>query len=377
MSNKVIIAAAGSGKTRHLVKEALRCPSNRVLITTYTDKNTEEIKNRIIEESHCLPCNITVMPWYSFLLTHGVRPYQGAVYSERRISNLTMVNQQSATWAKEENFCKHYLTKEGKIYSDKIAKLACRIDQKTNGLVISRLSCIYTHLFIDEVQDLAGYDLDFIDLLLKSEINVLLVGDHRQGTFSTNKSNKNKQFRQERINDYFAKHSRKGLIEYDDSTLNTNYRCVPDICNFANSIFPEYTPCLSGNRDEVDHLGVYIVRKEDVDEYLDRYKPVQLRYSVSTHTSNKCPALNFGVSKGQLFDRVLIYPTVQMVQWILNGAELKPETRSKFYVAVTRARYSVGIVYTPKKKDIINIPVYEEGTGNDTQEIIEEELFKL
>lgn len=38
MSNKVIIAAAGSGKTQHLVKEAIGRASGNVLITTFTDK---------------------------------------------------------------------------------------------------------------------------------------------------------------------------------------------------------------------------------------------------------------------------------------------------------------------------------------------------
>lgn len=374
MSNKVIIAAAGSGKTRHLVKEALSCPAARVLITTFTDRNTDEIKNRIIKEIHCIPNNITVMPWFSFLLTHGVRPYQSAVYSERRIDNLVLMNHQSALGISETDFRNHYLNKDGKIYSDKIAKLACKIDMLTKGLVISRLSCIYSHIFIDEVQDLAGYDLEFVELLLKSEINTLLVGDHRQGTFSTNRSNKNKQFRQERINSYFAKLCKKGIIEYDDTTLNTNYRCIPAICNFANSIFPEYAGCLSGNKDIVEHMGVYIVRDEDIDDYLDRYRPVQLRYNTRTQASPKCSVMNFGASKGQSFDRVLIYPTDNIIQWILKGKELKPETRSKFYVAVTRARYSVGIVYTLKKKDVIGIPIYEKATC-DAQSLREDKLI--
>lgn len=143
MSNKVIIAAAGSGKTQHLVKEAIGRASGNVLITTFTDKNTEEIKSRIIAEVHHIPMNITVIPWFSFLLKHGVRPYQSMVYADKRIDNLILMNQQSALRTKESDFCHHYLNKDGKIYSDKISKLVCKIDKQTNGLVISRLSKIY------------------------------------------------------------------------------------------------------------------------------------------------------------------------------------------------------------------------------------------
>ena len=58
--NKLIIAAAGSGKTTHLVDEALRQKAGRVLITTYTQANEAEIKKKIIEKNKCIPENITV-----------------------------------------------------------------------------------------------------------------------------------------------------------------------------------------------------------------------------------------------------------------------------------------------------------------------------
>lgn len=44
--NRLIIAAAGSGKTTFLVEEALQKPKNdSVLITTYTEANEAEIRN--------------------------------------------------------------------------------------------------------------------------------------------------------------------------------------------------------------------------------------------------------------------------------------------------------------------------------------------
>ena len=45
------------------------------------------------------------------------------------------------------------------------------------------------------------------------------------------------------------------------------------------------------------------------------------------------------------YDRVLIYPTKGILAWVLDkNNEMKQQTRAKFYVAVTRARYSVAIV---------------------------------
>ena len=37
--NELIIAAAGSGKTTYLVREALKIKDENVLVTTFTDEN--------------------------------------------------------------------------------------------------------------------------------------------------------------------------------------------------------------------------------------------------------------------------------------------------------------------------------------------------
>jgi DNA helicase-2/ATP-dependent DNA helicase PcrA len=47
----------------------------------------------------------------------------------------------------------------------------------------------------------------------------------------------------------------------------------------------------------------------------------------------------------------LIYPTKPILDFILNNKDLDGMSRAKFYVAITRARYSVGIVYNFKDSD--------------------------
>lgn len=80
MNDKLIVAAAGSGKTTFLVKEALRLPKAKILLTTYTEANEAEIKKKIIAENKFIPENITVKTWFSFLIEHGVKPFQGVLY---------------------------------------------------------------------------------------------------------------------------------------------------------------------------------------------------------------------------------------------------------------------------------------------------------
>jgi len=353
-NNKLIIAAAGSGKTTYLVNEAIKQKAERVLITTYTQANDAEIKKKIFEINKCIPENINVQTWFSFLLKHGVRPYQPILF-EQKIKGLLLVNSQSGlkykirnkipVYFKEDSeFQRHYFSKETKIYSDKLSKFVFRCNQKSDGAVIDRLSRIYSHIFIDEVQDLAGYDLEILKLLFNCSSKVLLVGDPRQGTYSTNTTAKHKKYRRSEIVSFFQVTSHD--IETDDSSLLTNYRSNQQICKLSNKLFPEYPETTSGNSDITGHDGVFFIRTSDVQFYLNKYKPVQLRDTVRREVNKTYRAMNFGESKGLTFDRVLIYPTKPILEWIFdNSKELAPTSRSKFYVALTRAKYSVGIVF--------------------------------
>jgi superfamily I DNA/RNA helicase len=350
-NNKLIIAAAGSGKTTHIVNEALKIKNEQVLITTYTEANEAEIRKKIAKKNKCIPENITVQTWFSFLLQHGARPYQGGLF-DKEIKGLVLVNEQSARGIKESDTRKHYFTNNQNIYSDKLSKFVVKCNERCKGNVIDRLTRIYKHIFIDEVQDLAGYDLVFLKLLFNSTADTLLVGDPRQGTYSTNNASKNKQFQKSKIIHFFEDNTI--TIATDSVSLVTNYRSITPICKFSNKLFPDLPKTLSGNNEKPGHEGVFLIRKKDVNSYLETFHPAQLRYSITTAVNEDFFVRTFGSSKGLTFERVLIYPTNEIIKWLGNNkTDLKPTTRSKFYVAITRAKYSVGIVCD--YKDTFNI----------------------
>jgi len=363
--NKLMIAAAGAGKTTYLVKEALK-KQDDVLITTYTLANEAEIKKKIIEINNFIPENITVQTWFATLLQHGVRPYQGGLI-DKRINGMLLVNKQSGVkyytdrgfpviFKEDDNIEKHYLTNDYKIYSDKISKFVIRSNEKSNGAVIDRLSRIYPNIFVDEVQDLAGYDLEFIKLLLKSISNVLLVGDPRQVTYLTHIENKYKKYRDGRIKDFILNECKKVECEIDEYTLNKTYRCNAKINDFSSQLYPEFKKCESKQHEKNDHEGIYVVNKSDVSEYLKMYNPVQLRDNIGVPINKDYKVKNFGESKGLTFDRVLIYPTKPMKDWLKNReSNLMNQSRSKFYVALTRAKHSVAIVFENKERKIDDV----------------------
>lgn len=353
-NNKLIVAAAGSGKTTFLVDEALKQKNAKILITTYTEANETEIRKKIVESNKYIPENITVQTWFSFLLEHGAKPYQGALFN-KDIRGMLLVNERSGlkyktnqgipVYYKEANeFEKHYFTSNQRIYSDKLSKFVIRCNEKSKGSVIDRLSRIYTHIFVDEVQDLAGYDLELLKLLFSSSISILLVGDPRQGTYSTNNAQKNKKYQKSQILNFFEDKSIQ--IETDQTTLTINHRCVESICTLSNKLFPNLPKTTSGNTMSNDHTGVFFVKRKDIEKYLETYVPVQLRWDKRVKVNDKYHTRTFGETKGLTFKRVLVYPTQVFIEWISNNSiDIPPTSRAKYYVALTRAEYSVGILY--------------------------------
>lgn len=368
-SNKLIIAAAGSGKTTYLVKLACELPTQSVLITTYTEANEAEIKRKIIEKNGYIPSNIKIQTWFSFLLQHGVRPYQSVLDESIHDKNIGffLTSEKSGKkydnrgipisfkgrpiyWGEKE-FLKHYFTKGFEIYSDKISKFVYKCNEKTTNQVVDRVARIYSNIFIDEVQDLAGYDLELIKLFFKSGSSVLLVGDPRQVTYLTNNSTKYGKYSDGQIKSFIENELGKAIqCEIDETTLNASHRNNQLICNYSAKLYPSLPvpvacTCKVCRENITDHEGVFLIKATDVEKYLSIYSPMQLRWSSSTTCNTNFQALNFGESKGLSFDRVLIYPTKAMAKWVENNnSELKDEARAKLYVAITRARRSSTIV---------------------------------
>lgn len=352
MKNELLIASAGAGKTTLLVKEAIKC-TNTVLITTFTEENEKEIINKFIELNHgIVPSHVTIRTWFSFLIEHGAKPYQGKLTSNP-IDGLILVNEKSGlkykskfpVYFKEEEIEKHYFTNDFQIYSDKLSKFVIRCNEKSNDYVIERISTLFKNIYIDEVQDMAGYDLEIIKLLFKTNSIIKIAGDPRQVTYHTHFSDKYKKYFDGKIQDFVENECKKIDCNIDLETLKGSWRNNKIICSFANSLFPEYPQCDALQVETTNHDGIFLVKEKDVEKYLSEFNPTQLRYSRAKKVNPHYEVKNFGEAKGATRDRVLVYPTQKITDWLLNDKALTSfEIKCKFYVAVTRAKYSVAIV---------------------------------
>jgi len=262
--NRLIIAAAGSGKTTFLVREALKHRNENVLITTYTQANEAAIKRKIIDQNGCIPGNITVQTWFAFLIQHGAKPFQYPLYL-KEIKGLQLVNSQSDRYAEKNQVARYYFNSKSQFYSDKLADFVVECNRKSSGAVMDRISRIYSHVYIDEVQDLAGYDLDIIKLLFETKSSVLLIGDPRQVAYSTHSEQRYKKYKYGKLSDFICNECKNIQYEIDTQSLNVTYRNNPAICSFSEKLYPEYDSIRSEQDEITGHDGIYFVYKQLVD----------------------------------------------------------------------------------------------------------------
>lgn len=358
--NKIVIAAAGSGKTTYLVAEAMKISKERVLITTYTESNEAEIRRKFFELVGHVPANVVIMTWFSFLITHGVMPFQGGMF-DFSVAGMVLVSTQSGlkyrnrqgqpTYWAEEYIDKHYFDSTRRIYSDKLSKLVIRCNDKSGGSVIDRIARVFSHVLVDEVQDLAGYDLDILAALARSSARLLMVGDPRQVTYLTHHERRYRKYADGGIVEFLQNELPKKIpVEIDKTTLSRSHRNSATICALSSRLYPALPPsraceCTRCRSMPAAGAGMFILRMADYSHYLATVRPVQLRDKInSAGVDSRLPAMNFGESKGRGFDHVVILPTEPMRSWLIDATtQLQPQSRAKFYVALTRARYSVAI----------------------------------
>jgi len=305
-----------------------------------------------------VPENVYISSWFSFLLKHGVRPYQSFLWDER-VRGMNLVSNKSGFrfqgksgpvyWG-EDSTEKFYFDGTSRIFSDKIAKFAVRCNELSNGATFRRLRKLVDVVYIDEVQDFAGYDLEILRLMMMEGIEVIAVGDPRQCTYQTHIDQKYKKYSGPAISEFFRTECRRLSVSVDETTLNATFRNCRHIVEVSAALYPELPIPESLNRYQGAFQGVQFVSEADFLRFLRITGAVQLRYSVSDkRVSKEFPVLNMGKSKGMEFDSILLFPTGDMQKWLLGEAVvLKDKTKAQLYVALTRARNTAAIVLPDK-----------------------------
>lgn len=380
MSNTLCIAGAGSGKTHKIIAESIMEVERggKVLVVTYTTSNQQELRRRFLAAFGRHSDRFVVKGLFSFYLEDMVRPYQQELFAQRidgiffneRNPHLKPGSTYMLPGRKEQLEDKsynpsHFLTQcQTKAHTGFLAKLAARLSKATKNAAAVRLGDIYSQVYFDEVQDLVGWDYEVLKALKKAmKSPITCVGDFRQTVYETTFGHKAPQTAAEKIAEFKS-------MGFKEEALALNRRCIQTICAVADAVHKGIYEETKSAVDDIPpefthHLGVFIVKQSDVTDYIAAYNPMVLRWNVASGTKilpAQARFYNFGSSKGLGFDRVLILPADSQMHFVLDGVTPFPpdaETaQNKMYVAITRARYSLGFIVPDKKAEGLRFPVW-------------------
>lgn len=352
MTAEVQLAVAGSGKTTELAQRIQDQHENvRSAALTYTINAQTEITSRL---STRLQSPHETMGWFAFLVRHIVRPYLPKVFPGIYASGLCFVqsNNEIPRW---RSGWRYYFNDQQQPFSSRLGQLANKVLVANDSAPIRRLEKIFDRIYIDEFQDLNGNDLEIIDSLMRSTIELFITGDVRQAVIETSRSDRlNRAYRGVSKIDWFREREAAGLcrIVPNNTTrrFNQTIACLSDLIHDPALNLPS---TISAQTEVSGHDGVFIVDDEDLDAYYSSFasSPTLLRQRTNSTVLPNAEILSFGSSKGITRDHVIILTTKPIRKWLTTRALLAPSSASGFYVAVTRARYSTALV-TPRAQQL-------------------------
>jgi superfamily I DNA/RNA helicase len=359
MSNEIITAVAGAGKTSLIIARCKQSTQKRKLVITYTFASQDEIRTKL-SRLGLTENEVEVRGWFSFLYSKWIRPYLSDVFPDAEVRGIDVSGIRPPMFSVEEQ---RYFTNSKRVYSCEAAHLAFLIDKESHGAAVNRLVEIYDSIYIDESQDFVGWDLELFTLLFASPIDVVMVGDPRQAIVATDsQAKKNSKYKGIEIMNWFSLQGKRRNVILN--VMNITHRCSKQICDVANSVFEnsgfgfaDMDSEIIQERITADNgriQEVWTVSPENATTYFTRMKPLVMCWNVTMGRKlnlKGLPYTTFGDAKGTECDNVLIAPTDDMIK-ALNcpaNSNLAKQTRSKLYVGITRARKQLAFIADPKE----------------------------
>lgn len=327
MDKSIVFSVAGSGKTTLLVEKL--CLEKRFLIITFTDNNFANLQRKILVKFGYIPENIRLYTYFSFLHSFCYRPL---LAMQMKTNGLYWDAPPQFTARLPRTDDRYYLHSTGRLYKGRLAKLL-----ETKGAmpdVIGRIKKYFDVLCVDEVQDFAGHDFNFLAAVAASELDVLFVGDFFQHTFDTSRDGATNRTLHDDYQKYRARFSEVG-IAIDDKTLKKSRRCPASVCTFIEQ---KIGIAIESHGDEKFDV-VLIEDTQRADELYSNSSTIKLFYQ--EHEKYGCYSQNWGGSKGDdHYDDVCVVLNPTTLKAFTAGAlsSLAPTTKNKFYVACTRTR---------------------------------------
>lgn len=327
MDKRVVFAVAGSGKTTLLINELDLV--KRVLLITYTESNAEEILRRVLVKFGHLPDNITVCTYFRFLNSFCYRPL---LLMKMQTTGISFERPSDYSSRQKLQSRDRYVTKTGRIYHARMAKVL-DVHGCTPALQ-RRLERYYDKVCVDEVQDFGGYDFNLLKEIVQADVEVLLVGDFFQHTYSTSSDGAVNRGLHDSY-DRFKDAMRSAGLAVDTTSLLKSHRCSAAVCSFIRDNIGVDIHAHSQRTTQVSVVGELLQAAEL------HAASATIKLFFQEHTRYGCYSQNWGDSKGRdHYQDVCVVLNAESWKRFSAGTldAMAATSRNKLYVACSRAR---------------------------------------
>lgn len=333
MDKKLMLAVAGAGKTTYIIRK-ICAEYRKVLIITYTDANYNNLISKLREENDgVLPDGITVYKYFTFLYRFCYKPLLSDNIGAKGINYGSNKNR----FAKSSNL-DYYLDSSGMLYSNRMTLLLDKSGEMRD--VKERIKKYFDCIVFDEVQDISGRDFNFLEELMKIDIDMLYVGDFYQHTYNTSADGNVNSGLFDDLNKYVDRF-RKAGVAFDNQTLLKSWRCGGNICKYVRE---HLGISIYSNREEKCDV-IHVDSDDEITEIWNNPEIVKLHFKKADDYG--LGHKNWGETKGEDCYQdvcVLLNKTTMQMYKKDELPKLAALTRNKLYVAITRARRNVYLI---------------------------------
>lgn len=343
MDKTLILAVAGAGKTTEIINNIKK--DDKTLIITYTENNYNILKNNIIKKFKGIPDNIKIYTYFTFLYRFCFLPLKKGF----KVKGLDF-NSNPNKYIKAKDINYYYNRVSKKMYHNRLAKICSDyfIDD-----IIKRIEKYFNYIYIDEIQDFASHDFNLLLNLIKTNCNILLVGDFYQHTFDTSRDGNVNSNLYNDYNNYINKiKNSDSNIKVDTVNFLKSKRCSKQVCEFIT----EYLKIKIESYNNHDSIIREIDDENTIEKIANDDNIVKLFYQNSKKYDMKNKD-NWGNSKGNTYINTCVVLNKNSYEKYKKHKlnELPSSTKNKLYVALSRATNDVYIInekYLDKYKKI-------------------------
>ncbi|WP_166627311.1 UvrD-helicase domain-containing protein [Jeotgalicoccus sp. S0W5] len=346
MDKRIVIAAAGAGKTYYIANNFEK--DERVILISFTNANVNNIRKEVQKRFNGkIPDNVQIMTFDSFVYNNLLKPVEPLISSRRStgvdIRSIPIEDTRNPHYVKV-NDISHYMNINNEYYVNRVGKLFLRFNKDIQKLVNNRLEKYCDAIYFDEFQDYNGFDFKVLKYFLeKSKLNVIAVGDIYQSCLTPlrnigNPIAKSPFYKISTVDDLKKKVS--GKVEFDETTLQKSRRVPKVICNIIQKKIGIDIQSLSKEEASIIHL----TNVEDIHKIVSDSNIPKLVWNKSSIHHKGKNYVNWSYSKGDTYSQsciILTGTTSSSDNW-LNITSQK--TRNGLYVALTRSKGDVYII---------------------------------